>query len=87
MEESVDQLYFEEEQRFPLWIRATALLPVVVLGYPVILLWLEGSRFVLSALILSALALFFLLLAHRSLVRGHRGVDPWRLSVRGNSRS
>ncbi len=43
MEESVDQLYFEEEQRFPLWI--------------------EGSRFVLSALILSALALFFLLLA------------------------
>ena len=63
MEERVEQLYFEEEQRFPLWIKAIALLPVVVLGYPVILLWLEGSRFVLGALILSALALFFLLLA------------------------
>jgi len=63
MEEWVERLYFEEEQRFPFWIKAIALLPVVALGYPVILLWLEGSRFVLSALILSALALFFLLLA------------------------
>jgi hypothetical protein len=63
VEERVEQLYFEEEQLFPLWIKAIALLPVVVLGYPVILLWLEGSRFVLGALILSALALFFLLLA------------------------
>jgi hypothetical protein len=63
VERRLERLYFEEEQRFPLWIRAIVLLPIVVLVFPIILLWLEGSRFVPSTLILSALALFFLLLA------------------------
>ena len=39
MEEHLQRLYFEEEQRFPLWIRAFVLLPVVVLGGPAILMW------------------------------------------------
>jgi hypothetical protein len=63
MEEQSNHLYFQEAQRFPLWIKAIALLPVVVLTYPAILMWMEGSRFVPIALIFTALALFFLLLA------------------------
>jgi hypothetical protein len=43
MEEHLERLYFEEEQRFPLWIRAIVLLPVVALGYPAILLWFSGG--------------------------------------------
>lgn len=46
-----------------MWIKAIALLPCIVLGYPVLLLWLDGSRFVPGALVLGALALLFLLLA------------------------
>ncbi len=42
MEEYLERLYFEEEQRFPLWIRAIVLLPVVALGYPAILMWFSG---------------------------------------------
>jgi hypothetical protein len=57
------QPYFEEEQRFPLWIKAIVLLPVVVLTYFAIQMWLGGPRYVTLALIVSALALFFLLLA------------------------
>jgi hypothetical protein len=63
VEEQVGQLYFQEAQHFPLWIKAIALLPVVILGYPAFLLWLEGPRVVPIALLLTALALFFLLLA------------------------
>ena len=63
MEEQGNYLYFEEAQHFPLWIKAIALLPVVVFGFPAILLWLEGPRFVPIALIFTVLALFFLLLA------------------------
>src|SRR5919199_658186 len=63
VEEQVEQLYFKEAQHFPLWIKAIALLPVVILGYPAFLLWLEGARVVPIALLLTALALFFLLLA------------------------
>jgi hypothetical protein len=63
MEEQRNHLYFQEAQRFPLWIKAIALLPVVVLTYPAILMWMEGSRFVPIALIFTVLALFFLLLA------------------------
>ncbi len=43
MEEHLERLYFEEEQRFPLWIRAIVLLPVVALGYPAILMWFSGG--------------------------------------------
>ena len=63
MEEQRNHLYFEEAQRFPLWIKAIVLLPVVVFGYPTILLWPEGSRFVYIALIFTVLTLFFLFLA------------------------
>jgi hypothetical protein len=63
MEGQSNHLYFQEAQHFPSWIKAIALLPVVVLGYPAILMWLEGSRFGPTALIFSALTLFFLLLA------------------------
>lgn len=63
MEEQSNHLYFQEAQRFPLWIKAIALLSVVVLAYPAVLMWMEGSRFVAIALIFTALALFFLLLA------------------------
>ena len=63
MEERVERPYFEEEQRFPLWIKAIVLLPVVVLAYPAILMWLEGPRFVPIALIFTALALFLVVLA------------------------
>jgi hypothetical protein len=57
VEEHLERLYFEEEQRFPPWIKAIALLSVVVLIYPAILMWMEGSRFVPIALIFTALAL------------------------------
>jgi len=63
MREQNNYPYFQEAQRFPLWIKAIALLPVVVLTYPAILMWMEGSRFVPIALIVTMLALFFLLLA------------------------
>jgi hypothetical protein len=63
MEEQSNHLYFQEAQGFPLWIKAIALLPVVALAFPAILMWMEGSRFVPIALIFTALALFFLLLA------------------------
>jgi hypothetical protein len=44
MEEYLEErLYFEEEQRFPLWIRAIVLLPVVAFGYPAILMWFSGG--------------------------------------------
>ncbi len=43
MEERPEPLYFEEEQRFPLWIRATVLMPVVALGCPAILMWFGGG--------------------------------------------
>jgi hypothetical protein len=39
MEEHPQRLYFEEEQRFPLWIKAIVLLPAVALGIPAILMW------------------------------------------------
>jgi hypothetical protein len=35
--------YFEEEQRFPLWIKAIVLAPVVALGCPAILMWFLGG--------------------------------------------
>jgi hypothetical protein len=43
MEEHPERVYFEEEQRFPLWIRAIVLLPVVVFVYPTILMWFSGG--------------------------------------------
>ena len=43
MEEHLELLYFEEEQRFPLWIRAIVLLPVVAFGYPAILMGFRGG--------------------------------------------
>ncbi len=62
MEEHLERLYFEEEQRFPLWIRAIVLLPVVALGYPAILMWFSGGanlglgvRVLLTMLALAAL--------------------------------
>ena len=39
MKEHLQPLFFEEEQRFPLWIRAIVLLPVVALGGPAVLMW------------------------------------------------
>jgi hypothetical protein len=63
MEEQSDHLYFQEAQRFPLWIKAITLLSVVALGFPAILMWVEGSRFVPLALSFTVLTLFFLLLA------------------------
>ena len=43
MKEHLERLYFEEEQRFPLWIRAIVLLPVVALGYPAVVMWFSGG--------------------------------------------
>ena len=44
MEEHLQQrLCFEEEQRFPLWIKALVLLPVVALGYPAIVMWFSSE--------------------------------------------
>ena len=45
MEEHRQPLLFEEEQRFPLWIKAIVLLPVVVLGYPAVLMWFGGGAY------------------------------------------
>ncbi len=59
----MERPHFEEEQRFPLWIKAVVLLPVVVLAYFAVRMWLGGPRYVGIALIVAALALFFLLLA------------------------
>ena len=63
MEEHLERLYFEEEQRFPLWIKAIVLLPVVAFGYPAILMWFSGGenlglgvRVLFSVLALLALA-------------------------------
>jgi hypothetical protein len=42
-ERSQQPLLFEEEQRFPLWIRALTLLPVAALGYPALMVWLSGG--------------------------------------------
>ena len=61
MEEHPQPLFFEEEQRFPLWIRAIVLLVVVALGYPAILMWsfMEANlglvRMLFAALTLAAL--------------------------------
>jgi hypothetical protein len=63
VEERIEQPDFEEVQRFPLWIKAIVLISVVVLAYFAILVWLGGPRYVTIALIFTALALFFLLLA------------------------
>jgi hypothetical protein len=61
-EEHLQPLFFEEEQRFPLWIRAIVLFPVVVaLGCPAILMWsfMEANlglvRMLFTALTLVAL--------------------------------
>ncbi len=44
MEEHLEQrLFFEEEQRLPLWMKAIVLLPVVALGYPAILMWISSG--------------------------------------------
>ena len=62
MEEHLERPYFEEEQRFPLWIKAIVLLPVVVLGYPAVLMWFGGGanpalvRVLVTVLALAALA-------------------------------
>jgi hypothetical protein len=63
VEERIEQPNFEEEQRFPLWIKAIVLLPVVVLAYSAILMWFGRPMDLTIALIFTALALFFLLLA------------------------
>ncbi len=63
VEERIQQPDFEEEQRFPLWIKAIVLLPVVVLTFFAIQGWLGGPRYITIALIFTALALLFLLLA------------------------
>lgn len=62
MEEHLEtRLYFEEEQRFPLWIRAIVLLPVVALGFPAILTCFGGGanlglvRVLFTVLVLGAL--------------------------------
>jgi hypothetical protein len=39
MEDHLQTLFFDEVQRFPLWIRAIVLLVVVALGCPAILMW------------------------------------------------
>ena len=43
MEEHLQPLFFEEEQRFPLWIRSIVLLPVVAFGYPAVLMGFSGG--------------------------------------------
>ncbi len=58
MGEQLERLYFEEEQRFPLWIRAIVLLPVVALGYPTILIWFSaGANLGLVRVLFTVLAL------------------------------
>ena len=68
MEERIEQPNFDEEQRFPLWITAIVLLPVVVLAYFAIVMWFGRSTDLTIALISTALALFFLLLAVPNLI-------------------
>jgi hypothetical protein len=43
MEKHPERLYFEEEQRFPLWIKAIVLVPIVALGCPAILMGFLGG--------------------------------------------
>ena len=70
MEEHLQPLFFEEEQRFPLWIKAIVLLPVVALGFPAILMWFSGGAnlglvrvffTVLALVALSGAALHFMM--------------------------
>jgi hypothetical protein len=62
MEDHLQCLFFEEEQRFPVWIRAIVLLPVVGLGCPAILLWvLRGENLGLLRIMFPALTLLALL--------------------------
>jgi hypothetical protein len=64
MEQHLQPLFFEEEQRFPLWIRVIVLLPVVALGFPTILLWsLVGENLGLVRILFAALTLLALLSA------------------------
>jgi hypothetical protein len=63
VEQPIEQPDFKEEQRFPLWIKAIMLLPVGVLACLATLMWLGRPRYIVIALIFTALALFFLLLA------------------------
>ncbi len=63
VEERIEQPNFEEVQRLPLWIKAVVLIPVVVLACSAILMWFGRPMDVTIALISTALALFFLLLA------------------------
>jgi hypothetical protein len=59
MEEHSERLFFEEEQRFPLWIKATVLLPVVALGFPAILTWFSGeANLGLARVLFTVLTLF-----------------------------
>lgn len=62
MEEHLQPLFFEEEQRFPLWIRAIVLLPVVALGYPAFLMWFSDEAN------LGLVRVFFTVLALAALV-------------------
>ncbi len=51
-------LFFEEEQRFPLWIRAIMLLVVIALGYPAVLMWsFEGAGVGFARILFAALTL------------------------------
>ena len=62
MEEHLQRLFFEEEQRFPWWIKAIVLLPGVGLGCLAILLWfLRGENLGLLRILFSVLALLALL--------------------------
>jgi hypothetical protein len=58
-----ERLYFEEVQHFSLWIKGIALLPCVVLGCLLVLLWVEGLAFSPGALVLGALVILLILLA------------------------
>ena len=58
VEDRPERLYFEEGQRFPLWIRATMLVPVFALGYPAILMWFRsGANLSLVRVLFTVLAL------------------------------
>ena len=61
MEERLQSLFFEEEQGFPLWIRANVLLVVVALGCPAILAWsFMGENLGLVQMLFAALTLVVL---------------------------
>jgi hypothetical protein len=62
MEEHLQPLFFEEEQRFPLWIRAIVLLVVVALGWPAILTW-SSMEANLGLVLFAALTLVTLVVA------------------------